>query len=164
MCNKCSNEKCGGCKNHEVKLRGPRGFVGATGPQGPIGPQGPQGIQGVPGIQGPPGIVSSNQLAVRITTGQGNLITEVFGGTAPYTYAWEMADILLMESPAEHMFKFTSPTNTDSVNIGLTAYPMAFFACSTPNSGRVGLVKVKVTDSIGRVAFDTFLLINIVCA
>ena len=43
------------CKSNEIKLRGPRGFVGPAGPQGPVGPQGLQGLQGAPGPQGPQG-------------------------------------------------------------------------------------------------------------
>jgi hypothetical protein len=46
------------CKSNEIKLRGPRGFVGPAGPQGPVGPQGIQGLQGAPGpqgVQGPQG-------------------------------------------------------------------------------------------------------------
>jgi hypothetical protein len=43
------------CKSNEIKLRGPRGFVGPAGPQGPVGPQGIQGLQGMPGPQGPQG-------------------------------------------------------------------------------------------------------------
>lgn len=43
------------CKSNEIKLRGPRGFVGPAGAQGPIGPQGIQGLQGAAGPQGPQG-------------------------------------------------------------------------------------------------------------
>jgi len=46
--------KCS-CKSNEIKLRGPRGFVGPRGPQGPVGPQGLQGLQGAPGISNLPG-------------------------------------------------------------------------------------------------------------
>jgi len=50
--------KCKGscdCKSNEIKLKGPRGFVGPAGPQGPVGPQGIQGLQGAPGPQGTQG-------------------------------------------------------------------------------------------------------------
>jgi hypothetical protein len=43
------------CKSNEIKLKGPRGFVGPAGPQGPVGPQGLQGLQGAPGPQGSQG-------------------------------------------------------------------------------------------------------------
>lgn len=43
------------CKSNEIKLRGPRGFVGPQGPQGLVGPQGLQGLQGPAGPQGPQG-------------------------------------------------------------------------------------------------------------
>ena len=157
------------CKSNEIKLRGPRGFTGPAGPQGPVGPQGPMGIQGVPGLTGPqgpegPAGIATDQLAVKINAPiMGNLSTQVFGGTAPYTYEWEMADALLMATLSDHMFQFTSPVNTSSVTIGLSSYPGGFTACATANSGRVGLVKVKVTDSVGRIAFDTFLLVIILC-
>lgn len=57
------------CKSNEIKLRGPRGFVGPGGAQGPAGPKGDTGIQGptgLPGAQGPqglngaPGVAGSN--------------------------------------------------------------------------------------------------------
>lgn len=156
------------CKSNEIKLRGPRGFTGPAGPQGPVGPQGPMGIQGVPGLTGPqgpegPAGIATDQLAVKISVDSNALVTTVYGGLAPYTYEWEMADALLMATLSDHMFQFTSPVNTSSVTIGLSSYPGGFTACATANSGRVGLVKVKVTDSVGKVAVDTFLLINILC-
>ena len=43
------------CKSNEIKLKGPRGFIGPAGPQGPVGPQGLQGLQGAPGPQGSQG-------------------------------------------------------------------------------------------------------------
>lgn len=49
MCN-CTDKTC--CKHAEVKLRGPRGFVGPAGPVGLTGATGLQGIQGIPGIAG----------------------------------------------------------------------------------------------------------------
>lgn len=160
--------KCA-CKSNEIKLRGPRGYTGPAGPQGPLGPQGIQGLQGIPGLIGPqgpqgPSVDSTNQLAVKIIAPTiGTLSTQIFGGTAPYTYEWEMADVLLMATLTDHMFQFTSPINISSVTIGLSSYPFGFTACATLNSARVGLAKVKVTDNVGRVAFDTFVLINILC-
>lgn len=40
------------CKSNEIKLRGPRGFVGPQGQQGLVGPQGLQGAQGPVGPRG----------------------------------------------------------------------------------------------------------------
>jgi hypothetical protein len=58
--------KCS-CKSNEIKLRGPRGFVGPAGPQGPVGPQGIQGFQGAPGPQGPQGPQGFNGSSAEIT-------------------------------------------------------------------------------------------------
>lgn len=72
------------CKSNEIKLRGPRGFVGPAGPQGPVGPQGLQGLQGASGpqgVQGPQGFNGGGNDATLDSVGIGQTI--VYDGTGP---------------------------------------------------------------------------------
>lgn len=85
-----------------------------------------------------------------------NLTSIVTGGVGPYTYLWEFADI-------GSQFKFNTATNTFSVQVIqelLTGN--VFDAAASNNAGRVSLVKLIVTDSVGNIAKDTYLCIQII--
>jgi hypothetical protein len=159
--------KCS-CKSNEIKLRGPRGFVGPAGPQGPVGPQGIQGFQGVPGPQGvqgpqgPAGIVTS-QLAVKINYTKGTLSADVIGGIAPFTYLWDWADVIV-SNDTNRFFIFVGSITNASANISLNPISPAFDACNSVSTGTIGMARVTVTDFSGKKAIGTFLLMNITCA
>lgn len=165
MCN-CEG-KCN-CKSNEIKLRGPRGFTGPAGPQGPVGPQGIQGLQGAPGPQGPQGVpgpagIVTNQLAVKINYSKGTLTADVIGGMAPFTYLWDWADVIV-SNDTNRFFTYPGSVTSASVSISNNPITPAFDACSSSSTGTIGMARVTVTDSSGKVAIGTFLLMNIACA
>ena len=85
-----------------------------------------------------------------------NLTSIVTGGVGPYTYLWEFADI-------GSQFKFNTATNTSSVQVIQELLTNNVFdAAASNNSGRVSLVKLIVTDSVGNIAKDTYLCIQII--
>jgi hypothetical protein len=105
---------------------------------------------------------NAQQLSVRITRSGNSLTAVPNGAVGSVTYDWEMSDAIL--GSTSHLFQFTTATNIATVGVSPTAITPTFEACSTINGGRIGMVKVVVTDSDGRIAIDTFLLISIVCA
>jgi len=87
----------------------------------------------------------------------------VTGGTAPYTYAWEMADFI--GGTVQSMWTLGASITPNVVEpIINPAIVNKFDACNLPNTGTIGLAKVIVTDANGCIAQDTFLLIDIACA
>lgn len=58
----CSCKGSCNCKSNEIKLRGPRGFVG------PQGPQGPQGAAGMPGLLKEINVVGENDIVIAEST------------------------------------------------------------------------------------------------
>ena len=101
-------------------------------------------------------------LSVRITPSGSNLTASVSGAVGSVTYEWEMADIIF--GSTNHFFQFTTATNIATVGLSTTSVVPSFEACNSINAGKIGMAKVIVTDSDGRTAIDTFLLLNIVCA
>lgn len=84
------------------------------------------------------------------------LIANVSGGTAPYTYSWTIGD----------NWNMWSLTNTTSQTVNIEPNESEgpiLDGCGNPNSSRIGLVKVSVTDANGCKAKDSFLYININC-
>ena len=153
--------KCS-CKSNEIKLRGPRGFVGPAGPQGPVGPQGIQGFQGAPGPQGsqgpqgPAGLIT-NQLAAKIIKEESILSVDITGGVAPYTYLWDWANDL------NHFIYLDPVTNSTAIideNLAATA---KFYGCNVPNGSYIGMARVQITDSVGSKTFATYLVATIYC-
>jgi hypothetical protein len=155
------------CKSNEIKLRGPRGFVGPAGPQGNLGPQGIQGLQGAPGPQGPqgpqgPAGIVNTQLAVKINYTKGTLSADVIGGTAPFTYLWDWADVIVSDD-TNRFFIFVGSVTNASANISLNSISPAFDACNAISTGSISMARVTVTDFSGKTAIGTFLLMNIAC-
>ena len=105
---------------------------------------------------------SVQQLSVHITISGNTLTASPNGAVGSVTYAWEMSDAIL--GSTDHLFEFTTATNIPAVDVSPTVITTAFDACASSNSGRIGMAKVVVTDSDGRMAIDTFLLISIECA
>lgn len=149
MC-KCKG-KCN-CKNYEIKLRGPRGFIGPQGPQGP---------------QGGTTALESCSMFVEIINSPGRIIEAIVtGGVAPYTYTWSMADYSFS---AVSMFVFTpdpsDPTNdAKKQTLNNPAATALFDACASANTGRIGLAKVIVTDANGCKVSDTHLIVSALCS
>ena len=146
MCTTCQD--CS-CDNITLPIA-----IGPTGPAGPTGPQGPIGLTGPQGPTGPAG--EATNLSVKINSADGiNLTSVVSNGVAPYTYLWEFADF-------GSQFKFNTPTNVDNVQVIPEPLTISVFdADASTNAGRVSLVKLIVTDSVGNIAKDTYLCIQI---
>lgn len=85
------------------------------------------------------------------------LTANVTGGTGPYTYNWTIASTGGMIELAN--------TTSQTVNIVFGEQePPLLDGCGNPNSSRVSLVKVQVTDANGCKAKDSFLYVNVQCA
>lgn len=145
MC-KCKG-KCN-CKNYEIKLRGPRGFIGPQGPQGP---------------QGGRTALESCPMFVEIINSPGRIIEAIVtGGVAPYTYTWSLADYYF--SGVASMFVL-APDPSDPTNdakkqpVDNPAVTIRFDSAGSANTGRVGLAKVIVTDANSCKVSDTHLLL-----
>lgn len=84
------------------------------------------------------------------------LTANLTGGTAPYTYNWTVGDNW-------NMWSLTNATS-QTVNISPNeSEGPVLDGCGQPNSSRLGLIKVEVTDANGCKAKDSFLYINIIC-
>jgi|GEM_PF-6750087 len=102
----------------------------------------------------------SCNLYAKITPQEGPYSVTVENGTEPYTYEWSIADnyglFQITSNP-------TAATATVTRTASVPADELAFTACGTNNAARMGMLRVKVTDSKGCIATDTFLIIEILC-
>lgn len=81
----------------------------------------------------------------------------VTGGTAPYTYTWEMAD--LITGTVQSMITLMPTAFPNVVQpTGNPAIVNRFDSNGIVNGGFIGLAKVIVTDANGCIAKDTFLI------
>jgi len=92
---------------------------------------------------------------------------QVTGGTAPYTYVWSLADTFNGDSTAPNNSLYLlapTPGFPDLMWITINSSITSLFdACSTANTGRVGLLKVVVTDANGCKTKDFHFISSIVC-
>jgi hypothetical protein len=86
----------------------------------------------------------------------------VTGGTAPYTYTWEMADFSASAGAIIESMILLSATPFPQVvqpGINLTYDGRTFDSNGIINAARVGLAKVTVTDANGCIARDTLFIV-----
>jgi hypothetical protein len=86
----------------------------------------------------------------------------VTGGTAPYTYTWEMADFsagagAIIESMI--LLNATAFPQVVRPDINLDYDNRLFDSNGLPNAARAGLAKVTVTDANGCIARDTLFIV-----
>jgi hypothetical protein len=101
---------------------------------------------------------------VRISQDPAYFQATVTGGTAPYIYSWSFADTLNSNSTASMYVLVPHPTDANKTwYADNPAVSSVFDACSSANTGRAGLLKVKVTDANGCSAKDTHLILKVGC-
>lgn len=85
----------------------------------------------------------------------------VTGGTAPYTYTWEMADFSGDLGALDSMIELTATAFPNVVTPGFNALYSGnrIDSNGVANSARIGLAKVTVTDANGCIARDTLLVV-----
>lgn len=100
-------------------------------------------------------LIGNTNLAAR------SIQATVTGGTAPYTYVWEMADFSGDTGSLQSMLMLDATAFPQVVRPTLNPSYIGNFLDSdgVPNSARTGLAKVTVTDANGCIARDTLLVV-----
>ena len=108
----------------------------------------------------------ATQCPMTVLIGNTNLVPRsiqatVTGGTAPYTYVWEMADFTGDTGSLQSMILLDATAFPQVVRPALNpSYIGNFFDSNgIPNSARTGLAKVTVTDANGCIARDTLFIV-----